>query len=54
MWFRSFEILIFNYLLIIYGPLAQLAEHAAVNRSVVGSNPTGAAKLPVCRHPTGV
>ena len=26
-----------------YGPLAQLAEHAAVNRSVVGSNPTGAA-----------
>ena len=26
-----------------YGPIAQLAEHAAVNRGVVGSSPTGAA-----------
>ena len=28
----------------IYSSIAQLAEHAAVNRRVVGSNPTGGAK----------
>ena len=27
----------------IYSSIAQLAEHAAVNRRVVGSNPTGGA-----------
>ena len=31
----------YNHL--IYGPLAQSAEHAAVNRGVVGSSPTWAA-----------
>ena len=30
-----------------YSSLAQLAEHAAVNRVVVGSSPTGGAKWPV-------
>ena len=27
-----------------YAPLAQLVEHAAVNRRVVGSSPTGGAR----------
>ena len=29
----------------VYSSLAQLAEHAAVNRRVVGSNPTGGARI---------
>ena len=28
-----------------YGPVAQLAEHAAVNRSVLGSSPSRAASM---------
>ena len=32
-----------------HSSLAQLVEHAAVNRRVVGSNPTGGAKM-ACRH----
>ena len=35
-----------------YASLAQQVEHAAVNRRVVGSNPTGGAKEG-CRHFTG-
>ena len=31
--------------LLIYSSLAQLVEHAAVNRRVVGSSPTGGARL---------
>ena len=31
----------------IYSSLAQSVEHAAVNRSVVGSSPTGGAQKPV-------
>ena len=30
-----------------YCPVAQLVEHAAVNRAVVGSSPTGGAKVDV-------
>ena len=30
--------------------LAQQVEHAAVNRRVVGSNPTGGARKRYCRH----
>ena len=32
----------------VYSSLAQLAEHAAVNRRVVGSNPTGGARRSSC------
>ena len=35
-----------------FASLAQQVEHAAVNRRVVGSNPTGGAKEG-CRHSTG-
>ena len=33
-----------------YASLAQQVEHAAVNRRVVGSNPTGGASKRYCRH----
>ena len=33
--------------------LAQQVEHAAVNRRVVGSNPTGGARKRYCRHLNG-
>ena len=33
----------------IYSSLAQLVEHAAVNRRVVGSSPTGGAKRMIAR-----
>ena len=33
-----------------FASLAQQVEHAAVNRRVVGSNPTGGAILRYCRH----
>ena len=33
-----------------YASLAQQVEHAAVNRRVVGSNPTGGANQRYCRH----
>ena len=33
-----------------YASLAQSVEHAAVNRGVVGSNPTGGAMKRCCRH----
>ena len=33
-----------------YSSLAQLVEHAAVNRRVVGSSPTWGAKHAACRH----
>ena len=36
----------FRAALLSYSSLAQLAEHAAVNRRVVGSSPTGGAKNP--------
>ena len=35
---------------LLYSSLAQSVEHAAVNRRVVGSSPTGGANLSVCRH----
>ena len=33
-----------------FASLAQQVEHAAVNRRVVGSNPTGGASKRYCRH----
>ena len=33
-----------------FASLAQQVEHAAVNRRVVGSNPTGGARKRYCRH----
>ena len=33
-----------------YSSIAQLVEHAAVNRRVVGSSPTWGAKHAACRH----
>ena len=35
---------------LIFASLAQQVEHAAVNRRVVGSNPTGGASKRYCRH----
>ena len=35
---------------LLYASLAQQVEHAAVNRRVVGSNPTGGAMKRYCRH----
>ena len=35
-----------DFLLPIYSSIAQLVEHAAVNRRVVGSSPTGGAIQP--------
>ena len=35
---------------LIFASLAQQVEHAAVNRRVVGSNPTGGAMKRYCRH----
>ena len=37
---------------LLFASLAQQVEHAAVNRRVVGSNPTGGAKQ-YCRHKRG-
>ena len=34
----------------VFASLAQQVEHAAVNRRVVGSNPTGGASKRYCRH----
>ena len=39
-------IFIFWLIYIIYSSIAQSVEHAAVNRRVVGSSPTGGAKKP--------
>ena len=41
---------VFRYLsnngyIVVYSSIAQLVEHAAVNRRVVGSSPTGGARL---------
>ena len=35
---------------LLFASLAQQVEHAAVNRRVVGSNPTGGANQLYCRH----
>ncbi len=41
------------YLIIKYSSLAQSVEHSAVNRSVVGSSPTGDLRKPVNSTFTG-